>query len=725
MKSELLANLNSRQVLAVTHDSGPLLVIAGPGSGKTRVIVHRVAFLIEQQQIRPEEIMVVTFTNKASRELKERLKTLLGESVAERIISGTFHSIASKILRVNGDPIGIKNNFSIYDREDQIFVVRQACDFLGVDTKKFNPSIFLTKISNAKSKMIDPELLQTAAVSVFEKLVASVYLEYEKFLHDNQALDFDDLLLQACNLFEKVPQVLSNIQHRIKYLLVDEFQDTNLVQYKFAKQIAYESQNICVVGDPDQSIYSWRNADLKNILNFQKDFINCTVVKLVENYRSTSNILDASQALINKNNNRFDNDIETNNPEGAPIELYRADNEYDEANKIVEKIVKLRNDGFFYENFAVTYRVNAQSRAFEDAFIRKGIPYKLIGALKFYQRREIKDIIAYMRIIHNSNDDNSMLRVINVPPRGIGDRTIAALRSLANQKGSSLRNTLVDLDEEMIDIRKAGIKSLINFQRIVSGLIDNSFSQNNLTNLLDKLLSTTGYQEHIKGDIEHAEERWENIGELRSIVGQFDDLERDEALNRFLDQVALVTAEDDPSVEIKSAVTLITLHQTKGLEFPIVFIVGLEEGLLPHKRSLDSPEELEEERRLLYVGITRAISHLHLSWSTYRTIFGTTTRTIRSQFLENIPERLLHISNEHISHSEYPSFRNNSNLKLHQNELMDINVGDKVEHFKFGKGRVMKTILRPGDVELIVVFKVNGIKHLLSSVAKLKVLEEK
>lgn len=723
MKSDLLTKLNKQQLLAVTNDSGPLLVIAGPGSGKTRVIVHRVAFLISEKQVKPEEIMVVTFTNKASRELKDRLNGLLGQYDASRIISGTFHSIASKMLRINGDSIGIANNFSIYDREDQISIVRQACELVEVDTKRYNPSIFLSIISNAKSKMIDPILNQATSDSLFDKLAANVYLEYEKLLHDNQALDFDDLLLRACTLFEKSPLVLADLQNRIKYLLVDEFQDTNFVQYKFAKQLAGDSQNICVVGDPDQSIYSWRNADLRNILNFQKDFKNCTVVKLVENYRSTSNILNASQALISQNSNRITNDIETYNPEGTPIELHVAENEYDEASIITEKIKKLRLEGFSYENFAVTYRVNAQSRAFEEAFVRNGVPYKLIGALKFYQRREIKDIIAYLRIIQNSNDDNSMLRVINVPPRGIGERTVTALKNLANLNGDSVCHALLNLDETVLNIHKTGIKSLKNFQGILNEVIEESLSDHSLTSLLDKILSITGYREHILRELEGSEERWENIGELRSIAGQFDDIQPNEALNAFLDQVALVTAEDDPSSDSNESVTLITLHQTKGLEFPVVFIPGLEEGLLPHSRSMDSFDEIEEERRLFYVGITRAISNLYLSWSKYRTIFGTTTRTIRSQFVENIPENLLKIVNTNKFQLEERSFTKTTNLFDQQNLLPTINEGDKVEHFKFGKGVVVQTIPRSGDFEIVVAFKVNGIKHLLSSVAKLKVLE--
>jgi len=610
---DVLAELNPAQREAVEIIDGPLLIVAGPGSGKTRVITHRIAYLIKVCGINPHRIMAVTFTNKAAREMAERLERLLGQT-AEALTLGTFHAICARILRKEGKAIGLDPRFVIYDEEDQLSLIKQSLQELDLDPKQYTPRAIQSAIKYAKSRLLTPADYAQQTRNYFEEVVHRVYERYQQSLIQSHGVDFDDLLMRTVQLFNDHTKVLSKYQSRYLYILVDEFQDTNVTQYMLIKQLAGKHRNICVVGDPDQSIYSWRFADLRNILSFEKDYPDAKVILLEQNYRSTRTILDVASSIISVNSRRKPKRLWTENEAGVPIAVIEAYNEDEEAQFVISEIERLvEQDLISRGGCAVMYRVNAQSRALEEAFIRYGIPYKLIGGTRFYQRREIKDIIAYLRLIHNPSDNISLTRIINVPGRGIGQRTLAELSGWAKNQDMPLYSALkLVADKKGPALTPRANYALKSFFDLIDELITRS-QELSLTGLLDAVLEGTGYKEHILNE-EDGEERWENIQELYTVARDYSELSPTEALDTFLEKVSLVSDVDELDEKVDTT-TLITLHQAKGLEFPAVFIVGMEEGLLPHRRSLDNPEELEEERRLCYVGVTRAQQRAYLLYT--------------------------------------------------------------------------------------------------------------
>jgi DNA helicase II / ATP-dependent DNA helicase PcrA len=726
---DILATLNPAQREAVESIKGPVLILAGPGSGKTRVITHRVAYLIKTCGVSPHNIMAVTFTNKAATEMRERLQQLLG-GLMEALTIGTFHAICARILRREGKAIGLESSFVIYDEDDQLRLVKQVLEELNVDPKQYNPQALRSAISAAKSRLISSDRHAQLVSSYFEEIVHRVYQRYQQLLGQGQAVDFDDLLMRTAQLFQDHPEILSRYQSRYVHILVDEFQDTNIAQYELMKQLAGKYRNLCVVGDPDQSIYSWRFADLRNILSFEKDYAEAKIVLLEQNYRSTKTILGVASDVISANILRKPKKLWTGNEEGAPVTIIETYNAEEEAQSVVREIEKLvSQQQMSLKDCAVMYRVNAQSRSLEETFLRYGVPYKLVGGTRFYQRQEVKDIIAYLRVIHNPQDNISLTRIINVPSRGIGQKTISALQSWANINDSSLFEALKQLsrdasgDERKRLLPSRIVQTLAGFDALIAKLSTHSHELS-LSGLLDKIVEDTGYREYIL-DKEDGEERWENVTELRNVASEYDELGTGEALTAFLEKVSLVSDIDELD-ERTDAVTLITLHQAKGLEFPIVFIVGLEEGILPHRRSFDDPEEMEEERRLCYVGITRAKKRLYLLRCYRRSLFGGTTANPPSRFLNDISPELINpralwqdqatpVTTTDSGRHGRPSHRPLVNLTL--------KVGDHVRHNKFGPGIVMNCLPTMDDQELTVVFEEAGVKKLLASLAPLEKIE--
>lgn len=619
----LLSDLNPTQQKAVTHPDGPLLVLAGAGSGKTRVLTYRIAWLIEQG-IDPNAILGVTFTNKAANEMKSRVASLLGNPKPETgngkrelPTLGTFHSVCVRILRHNSHHIGIPNDFLIYDETDANALIKQAMKKLDLDTKKTNPRAVKGTISSAKSEMVEPNEYRSLANGFWQEKVADIYPLYQKLLSKNQALDFDDLLSMTVKLFEAEDQILQKHQKKWQYILVDEYQDTNTVQYHLTQQLSKAHQNISVVGDASQSIYAFRGADLRNVMQFKTDYPEAKVINLERNYRSTQNILDAATSLIKANRGAHPIlHLWTEKDGGEPITLYKANDGKDEAQYVVREIQKGlgENRGEDFSDFAVLYRTNAQSRVLEEAFLYTGIPYRLVGGIRFYERREIKDVLAYLRLIANHQDSVSYNRIVNTPPRGIGPVTL-------KQGGEAL-----DKFHAMMEEFRARAKSL------------------NVQALLDKVLETVSYKDYIYDGSEEGISRWENVQELRSVAGEFSDYPPQESLQRFLESVALLEQTDEVSTSgQEDAVTLMTLHAAKGLEFPVVFIAGMEEGLFPHQRALDDNFGVQEERRLCYVGITRAMKKLYLTHANSRIYFGSPTMNAPSRFLEEVPEDLIEL----------------------------------------------------------------------------------
>jgi len=723
---DILATLNPAQREAVEAIEGPVLILAGPGSGKTRVITHRVAHLIKLCGVSPHHIMAVTFTNKAAREMRERLEQLLGQAV-EALTLGTFHAICARILRREGKAIGLDASFVIYDEEDQLSLTKQALEELNIDPKQYAPRALHSAISAAKSRLLGPKDYAQRVNSYFEEIVSRIYQRYQELLSQGQAVDFDDLLMRTVQLFQDHPQILSRYQSKYVHILVDEFQDTNIAQYMLMKQLAGKYRNLCVVGDPDQSIYSWRFADLRNILSFEKDYPEAKVVFLEQNYRSTKTILEVASDIISANVRRKPKKLWTENEDGASVTVIESYNAEEEAQSVVNEIEKLiSQEQISLRDCAVMYRVNAQSRALEETFLRYGVPYKLVGGTRFYQRREVKDIIAYLRLIHNPQDNVSLSRIINVPSRGVGQRTLSQLQSWAKAHDASLfealkqvgHNVIASEAKQSLPLRIA--QALAGFDVLMAELIAQS-RELSLSGLLDEIWEHTRYREYIL-DKEDGEERWENVMELKSVASEYDELDPEEALTAFLEKVSLVSDIDELD-EKADAVTLITLHQAKGLEFPAVFIVGLEEGILPHRKSFDDPEELEEERRLCYVGITRAKKRLHLLRSYRRSLFGGSTANPPSRFLQDIsphlisPRGLWEVSPSPVANAySQPSPRPFSTLTL--------KVGDHVRHSKFGHGIVMNCNPTRADQELTVAFEEAGVKKLLASLAPLEKIEK-
>jgi len=721
---DILAELNPAQREAVEAIEGPVLILAGPGSGKTRVITHRVAYLIRVCGVSPYRIMAVTFTNKAAREMEERLNRLVSGSVKDLTL-GTFHAICARILRRDGKAINIDSKFVIYDDDDQISLLKRSLQEVNLDPKQYAPRAIQSAITAAKSQMLTPADYLERGRSYFEEVVQRVYERYQQLLTESSALDFDDLLMKTVLLFRQNPELLSRYQSRYLHIQVDEFQDTNLVQYELTKQLAGKYRNICVVGDPDQSIYSWRSADLRNILNFEKDYPDARVVLLEQSYRSTKMILDAAWHVISASPQRKPKDLWTDNESGLPVSVIETYTEQEEAQFVVSEIDRLVSQGEVKPgDCAVMYRTNAQSRALEEVFIRYGTPYKLVAGTRFYERREVKDIIAYLRLIQNPYDTVSLLRIINVPQRGIGQRSLDELTQWARAQGVSeyrALQLLSELKEKETDLAFSPrtFKVLAGFSAMMEGFIESS-RELKLAELFDLVVENSGYRQYLAGLVD-GEDRWENVLELRGVAQEYRDMKPMEGLAAFLEGVALVS-DVDGLEEGVAATTLITLHQAKGLEFPVVFIVGMEDGVLPHFKSIDDPEQLEEERRLCYVGITRAEKRVYLVRAFRRRLMGSSAVNQPSRFLQDIPSHLTsgggmwEGEESPAAESVYSWNRTGSE----QGEGPELKSGDHVMHAQFGEGVVISCQPVKDDAEVVVAFDGAGVKRLLLSFAKLE-----
>ena len=635
---DILKGLNDKQYEAVVNTEGPCLVIAGAGSGKTKVLTHKIAYLIGEKGAKPWDILAITFTNKAANEMKERIANLIGDD-AKDIWMGTFHSICVRILRRFIDRIGFDTSFIIFDTSDQRTLVKACMKALSIDDKMFTDRAVLSEISNAKNEMLEPEMYQVRANGDFRKeKIAEVYKLYQKRLKENNAIDFDDIINYTIKILMENPDIIEYYSNKFKYVLVDEYQDTNKAQFTLVTMLASKHGNITVVGDNDQGIYSFRGADITNILNFEKDFPGTRIIKLEQNYRCTGNILKAANAVIKNNEVKYKKELWTQNEEGNLPKVYQAQNEYDEGSYIVEQMEHLRREEYYkYSDFAILYRMNTQSRAIEDILRRENIPYKIIGGLKFYERKEIKDIIAYLRLIQNGNDNLSLKRIINEPKRGIGKTSLDKIEFLANETGQSMYEIIKRADEFGLN------RVFLNSREFVNTIEELKAKQEELpiSELIKETLKKSGYTKALENEntIE-AENRIENLDEFLTVAIEFEEEEAENSLSSFLEGITLSSDIDDLE-ESEEYVTLMTLHSAKGLEFPVVFLIGMEEGIFPGYKSISEPKELEEERRLCYVGITRAKENLFLTCSKQRTIFGSTSYNPVSRFLKEIPENLL------------------------------------------------------------------------------------
>lgn len=637
---DAVRRLNPQQRQAVEATDGPLLIMAGAGSGKTRVLTHRIAYLIATRKAAPWSILAITFTNKAAREMQERVSKLVGREGQDIWVS-TFHSMCVRILRRDIERIGFTSNFSILDSTDQLSVIRNVMKQHNIDPKKFEPKAIQAAMSAAKNELISPQQYEQKAGDYFESLVAKVYTEYQKRLKSNNSLDFDDLIMTTIQLFKEVPEVLDFYQRKFQYIHVDEYQDTNRAQYMLCRMLADSHHRICVVGDSDQSIYRWRGADITNILNFEQDYPEARTILLEQNYRSTANILNAANNVIGLNTGRKPKNLWTEQGEGPKIKVFRGDTEHDEGYFVTSEISKSVTAGKSYQDHAILYRTNAQSRVIEEILIKSDIPYQIVGGIKFYDRKEIKDLLAYLRLISNPDDDISLTRIINVPKRSIGDTTVAKLAAAAAERGISIFRVLEIVD----DLGFAGRtrNALVGFYDMIAAL-SRMVEFLSVTELTEKILEMSEYRLELQNEntIE-SRSRLENIDEFLSVTQEFEKNNEDKSLISFLTDLALIADIDsmnDDEEDRDDAVVLMTMHSAKGLEFPVVFIIGMEEGVFPHSRAFMDNEELEEERRLAYVGITRAEKQLFLSCARMRTLFGRTTANMPSRFLEEIPEEL-------------------------------------------------------------------------------------
>ena len=654
---EIVGNLNPEQARAVTTTDGPLLILAGAGSGKTRVVAHRIAYLIGVKAVQPRRILAVTFTNRAAGELRERIAALAGDP-GKDVEAGTFHALCARVLRRDGEAIGLDRRFVIYDTDDQQQLMRRILAEQDLPaTGEFRPAAILGAISRAKNDMLDADFLAEHATTHRERVIARLFARYDERLRAAGALDFDDLLLRAVELFDAAPEALARYQARWRYLHVDEYQDTNRPQYLWVRFLAAAHRNLCVVGDDDQSIYGWRGANVQNILDFERDYPDAVVVKLEQNYRSTQLILDAAHAVVSRNERRTDKRLWTRNQGGVPIQRFEAYNEEEEAEWIARQVEGLvgstgrgawltrradddESTRFRAKDVAVMYRMNSQSRAIEEAFLRYGIRYQLVGGTRFYQRREVKDALAYLRVLRSDSDSVSFERIINVPARGIGDKSVGALRAHADRTGGSVLGAIEAAARGDVEGVGAKIRTALGeFGRLVVRLRAR-LGVLPLPELLDEVLEASGYRAMLADGSEDGEDRWANLLELREVTLRYDDLAPEDALDRLLEDTALVADQDSYEGEA-DAVTLITLHAAKGLEFPVVFIAGMEEGVFPHNRALDDEKELEEERRLAYVGITRAKRRLFLSHAWRRATWGGGGMSVPSRFLLEIPPELM------------------------------------------------------------------------------------
>jgi len=716
--SGLLEGLNPAQKEAVETVDGPLLIVAGPGSGKTRVITHRIAYLVREYEISPFNILAMTFTNKAAREMRERLDRLVG-SRSDALTVGTFHSFCAKVLRIDGHNLGLDSNYSIYDADDQAKIIKDSMELAEIDPKRNPPRAILSMISNAKNKMWDSRAFTKNADNYFKEICAQVYHHYEEALTRNNAVDFDDLLMKTVQLFREFPSVKTKYNDRYKYIMVDEFQDTNISQYQLARFLAESHQNICVVGDPDQSIYSWRSADIRNILSFQGDYPQAKTIALDQNYRSTANILDAAKNLISINGQRIQKDLFTDNSKGDLVEIREAYDEGEEASFVISEAERLvRENGYKHGDCAVMYRINAQSRALEEACLHQGTRYRLVGGIRFYKRREVKDLMAYLHLVYNPNDDVNLGRVINVPPRGIGAKSMQQLGGWARSKNLGLFAAMQEVaaarlagEDCPIAITKKAATSFADFAVTMEKLIELS-KREKVVDLVDRVVEDTGFRNFIQNNDDSPQERWENIMELRATAQEFNAEAPPDGLATLLERLSLV-ADVDNYENADDSITLITLHQAKGLEFPVVFMVGMEEGLLPHSRSLDDEDQLEEERRLCYVGMTRAEKRLYLTRAFRRSIFGATRAGEGSRFLRDIPAELITSGSGPTNGSASDtnrSFGKPGESKRHS-----------VRHNAFGEGVVTRVDVTASDTEVTIEFEGGvGQKRLLLSFAPLE-----
>ena len=753
MTTDILEGLNPKQREAVETVEGPMLIVAGPGSGKTRVITQRVAYLVRVCGVTPHRIAAVTFTNKAAREMRQRLSPLLGPGIRDLTVA-TFHAFCAMVLRRDGAAIKLDHNFVIYDDSDQLELIRRSMKEMEVDPKRFSPRAVQSAISGAKSQLLGVEGFALRKESYFDEIVSRVYQRYEDLMAKSAAVDFDDLLLKTHTLFQGVPEVAGKYQGRYIHFMIDEFQDTNIAQYAIARQLSEKHRNLCVVGDPDQSIYSWRNADIRNILSFQDDYPEAKVIALEESYRSTQTILDAARELIAANTQRVEKELWTGNQSGVPIVVGEGYNEEEEAQIVVKEIGDLtRDEKYDLGDIAVMYRVNAQSRALEVACQRYGVPYQVIGGQKFYLRQEVKDLTAYLRLVANPTDDVSLTRVVNVPSRGIGRRTLDELTRTARDADLSMYSAIELLTHQRDPDKQTSkllapraVRALTDFKNLIDGLAAESEALD-LLELIDLTLERSGYKRYLQEGAERGEERWDNIQEFRVTARDYLHLGLRDALTAFLESVSLVS--DVDSLEDKAeAITLITLHQAKGLEYPVVFIVGMEEGILPHSRSMDDASELEEERRLCYVGITRAKERLYLLRAFRRGFRGGSEPGVPSRFLADIPAKLILGRREGVtmgrsamgatsaSRDEANGIRRRRKSEIggpHKHDatveasgppVAAVATGDKVRHATFGYGIVMSCVPSGNDFEVTVAFKDgSGVKRLLLGFAPLEKLD--
>ena len=777
---DILKGLNDKQYEAVINTEGPCLVIAGAGSGKTKVLTHKIAYLIGEKGAKPWDILAITFTNKAANEMKERIANLVGDD-AKDIWMGTFHSICVRILRRFIDRIGFDSSFIIFDTSDQRTLVKNCMKDLAIDDKLFNDRSVLSEISNAKNEMIEPEQYTARSNGDFRKeKIATVYELYQKRLKENNAIDFDDIINYTIKILMENPDVLEYYANKFKYVLVDEYQDTNKAQFTLVTLLASKNGNITVVGDNDQGIYSFRGADISNILNFERDFPGTKIIKLEQNYRCTGNILKAANSVIKNNEVKYKKELWTENEEGNLPNVYQAENEYDEATYIVTQIEHLKREEYYkYSDFSILYRMNTQSRAIEDILRRENVPYKIVGGLKFYERKEIKDIIAYLRLIQNSADNLSLKRIINEPKRGIGKTSLDKVEALAEQNETSMYEVIKHADQYGLNRVYLNSREFIN---VIEELKDKK-DKLVISELIKTTLKKTGYTKALEDEntIE-AENRIENLEEFLTVAIEFEEEYAENSLSQFLEGITL-SSDIDNVEEDEDSVTLMTLHSAKGLEFPVVFLVGMEEGIFPGYKSISEPKELEEERRLCYVGITRAKEHLYLTCSKQRTIFGSTSYNPVSRFLKEIPEELLegykeafgeedNNKNQMFKDSNYTwtygskdngniktykigekesvgvgafaksnttnnstntgfafrtaeSFLNNLGKKSASNNQVDLSkyeAGVRVYHKKFGEGTINKVEPEGEDLKVDISFDKVGHKRLMAKYANLEII---
>ena len=739
----ILKGLNEQQRLAASTVNGPVLVIAGAGSGKTKTLTHRVAYLIKEAGIRPGNILTVTFTNKAAQEMKERIIRILRPNDtnshpnnSDLPIIGTFHSVCVRILRSEIGKLGYKSAFHIVDTQDQQTMIKRIMKELEINTDQFNPKAFLSAISSCKNEMADAELFAEQANGYYEETLSKVFSKYQTQLKENNALDFDDIINFTVKILSEHPEILEKYQNWFRYIMVDEYQDTNKAQYMLINMLAKKHGNLCVVGDDWQSIYRFRGADIKNILDFEKDYPSAKVVHLEQNYRSTQVILDAAYGVISKNINRKDKKLWTEKNKGYLITSYEADDEQNEAEFIANEITNIIRDknnqatSRFqlpastprYSDFVVLYRTNAQSRILEEVFLRRSLPYRIIGGLKFYQRKEIKDVVAYVRLVYNFSDSISLERVLNEPKRGLGSATLSRWLEFSKKNGFDPITASLKMETSNSGLNAGKIDAVRKFCEFIVRMKEAS-GRISTADFIEKVFKESGYEKMLLSEGAEGEMRWENVKELISVAQKFDGKEYadvDDKIGAFLEEVAL--ASDTDSIDQRAeSVHMMTLHSAKGLEFPYVFIVGLEEGILPHSRSLLSYEEMEEERRLMYVGLTRAKEKIYLLFTRQRTIFGSTQVNPPSRFLEDIPAHL--VSNDQISISNFQTnsksqisnSKYSKSYKLKANDLA-LRDGDRVRHDEFGDGVIISIV----EDLMVIAFKKVGIKRISTQYANLK-----